>query len=450
MAPAASKPASDDAHRPQVPGRDEIVAAAVEVVAAESLTAVTFDRLAAELGVTPDRVREFFATPEELVVEAFHAAASQDLHEAREAAAAAPTPADAVWALMDFNIDAGGLSAAWLDAWGMSRHVPGMADELGTMNTLWLDFLRELIEAGQDAGQFHVDDTEVAARWMLLITDGLESQKLSRALGLDGLRRTAQAYVNSLGVSVVEQAKLAALGTLTAGVAHEMKNPLNFVVNFTELNLELCDELRDGISDDYREVFADLAINLDLVLRHAKRALAVIETMLKVGRSGTTVEARACRLNQIVEQSTALAEHSWRINHPGVRCTVERTLDHDDPKVFGFEGDLVQVVINLVMNALEAASSDPDADPRVSVVVRHDQLSVYVEVSDTGPGIPPKIMARIFEPFFTTKNARGGTGLGLSICKDIIDNRHGGELTVTSTPGFGAQFCARLPKEIGA
>jgi signal transduction histidine kinase len=257
---------------------------------------------------------------------------------------------------------------------------------------------------------------------------------------------SSQIAERSLRHSLVDQAKLAALGTLTAGVAHETKNPLNFVVNFAELNLELCAELREVIAEDGDELVSDIETNLKLIHRHAQRALAVMATMLQVGRSHAG-GAQPCHLNQIVEQSAGLADHSWRANRRGARCAIHIELENDDPIVRGFEGDLVQVIINLVMNGLESASSVTDRDGEVRITVQHDDEWAFVVVADNGPGIDPETLPHIFDPFFTTKYRSGGTGLGLSISKNIVDDRHHGELKVSSEPGAGARFIVKLPLE---
>ncbi|WAC89217.1 sensor histidine kinase [Mycobacterium sp. Aquia_213] len=256
----------------------------------------------------------------------------------------------------------------------------------------------------------------------------------------------SQLAERELRQSLVEQAKLAAMGTLTAGVAHETKNPLNFVKNFGELNLELCAELREVSNEDGEELVTDIEDNTTKIVHHAQRALDVMATMLQVGRSHAG-DAQPCHLNRIVEQSAGLAEHSWRASHQGARCAIQIGLDDDDPIVRGFEGDLVQVMINLVMNGLEAAGSDPDRVGEVRITVQHDDQWTTVAVTDNGSGVAPDALTRIFEPFFTTKYRMGGTGLGLSISKNIVDNRHNGELSVSNVPGAGARFVVKLPLE---
>lgn len=424
--------------------RDEILARAMELTLAEGLPAVTVERLALDLEVAPEQVRTHFAPDDRLILDAFYAVVTMDLEEARAHTAAAPTPLDAAMALMDFNVDSEA-TAVWMDAWSLSRRVPELATGVREFNNQWLQLIASIIQAGCEIGQFNIDDVDIAAQRMLTLIDGLDSQKMCRAVPKDELKQTARAYVNSMRHSVVEQTKRAALGILTAGAAHEMKNPLNFVLNFTELNLELCTELREEYPEESHETIADVETNLNLVLHHAKRALGVMDTMLQVGRARTNEDASVCRVNQIVEQSVGLAYHSWRAAAGSARCDVDMALDDDDPAVLGFEGDLVQVIINLVMNGLDAASSHDERNGLVRITVRHDEASVVIDVSDNGPGIEPQHLPRVFEPFFTTKQSSGGTGLGLSICKDIIDHRHKGDLSVTSTPGSGAQFHVRLP-----
>lgn len=255
---------------------------------------------------------------------------------------------------------------------------------------------------------------------------------------------SSQQAERSLRQSLVDQAKLAALGTLTAGVAHETKNPLNFVINFSELNLELCAELREEVPEDSHELIEDIEANLRHILRHGQRALGVMATMLEIGRSDNG-DAQPCQINHIVQESSGLAERSWRMKHRDRRCAIDVELDADDPIVHGFEGDLVQVVVNLVSNGIESASSVPDRKAEVRVAVRHDDRSAIVTVVDNGPGIDPEALTHIFEPFFTTKYRQGGTGLGLSICQDIVEKRHRGELTAGNEPGSGARFILKLP-----
>ena len=287
----------------------------------------------------------------------------------------------------------------------------------------------------------------LAERYALPIySDDEFSQTMASFNYLMGSLDSSQGAERALRQSLIEQAKLAALGTLTAGVAHETKNPLNFVVNFTELNLELCTELRGVIGEGGDEVVSDFESNLNLIRHHAQRALAVMATMLEVGRSHSG-DAQPCRLNGIVEQSARLADHAWRASRQDMRCDIQVELDDEDPTVRGFEGDLVRVIINLVTNALEAASSATDRDGQVRIRVRHSDKCAYIAVTDNGPGIDPETLPHVFEPFFTTKYRSGGTGLGLSISKNIVDNRHHGHLDVTSQPGAGAQFVVKLPLE---
>ena len=309
-----------------------------------------------------------------------------------------------------------------------------------------------VLTARLSAARREIADSAGADSWQPLAdqhalpvhSDDEFSQTMASFNYLMGSLDSSQLAERSLRQRLVEQAKLAALGTLTAGVAHETKNPLNFVVNFTELNLELCAELREFVAEDGDESVTDLETNFTKIRHHAQRALAVMATMLEVGRSHTG-DAQPCHLNGIVEQSAGLAEHSWRANRQDARCDIHLELDDHDPVVPGFEGDLVQVIINLVTNGLDAASSVTDRDSQVRITVQHNDVCALVVVTDNGPGIDDETLPHIFEPFFTTKYRSGGTGLGLSISKDIVDNRHHGHLDVISEPGAGARFVVKLP-----
>ncbi len=270
----------------------------------------------------------------------------------------------------------------------------------------------------------------------------------------------AQREQRKLQDQLSTQAKLAALGTLTAGVAHEVKNPLNFVINFAEINQELCVDLRDLLpesetSDEIRQTMADLQDNSVVIAGHARRALEVMASMLQLGRTSPG-EARDCKVNHLVEQSASLAYHGWRAKRPDRFCKVTTELDDSDPVVRGFEADLARVVINLVTNACDAAGSTSSPSGSGSageaqrggiVVLRvdHDDRQVTIRVIDNGDGIAQELATHIFDPFFTTKEGTEGTGLGLSISRDVVE-RHGGSLSHRPGPGgSGTEFRVCLP-----
>jgi signal transduction histidine kinase len=250
------------------------------------------------------------------------------------------------------------------------------------------------------------------------------------------------------------QAKLATLGTLTAGVAHDVKNSLNFVINFAELNGELLDDLRDlfpdgQMTDSARQITEDLEANSRIISDHAKSALQVMASTLRLGRTDPT-GPRDCQVNLLVEQSAKLGYHGWRARHPDRQCEMSLELDKSDPVVHAWETELARLIINLVINACDAAGEQrtvryaphgSDArSGRAIVQVGHDDKTVTVSVRDNGPGIQPELRDRVFDPFFTTKGDADGTGLGLSICRDIAQ-RHGGHISHRPNPaGIGTEF----------
>jgi PAS domain S-box-containing protein len=253
---------------------------------------------------------------------------------------------------------------------------------------------------------------------------------------------------------LVRQQQLALLGTLTAGIAHEVKNPLNFVINFAEANRELVEEL-DGTSEsgadpnEFEGILADLRFNADAIARHGRRALDIMMAMLALSRDQAAA-AEPVDLNGLVEQYSSLAFHGIRAREVDVPAPLTIHLDPDLPKVPVVEADLGRVVLNLVTNACEAvaaAAHDGRAvEPMITVSTARLRLdgNVEIRVRDTGMGIAAEHRDRIFEPFFTTKPAGEGTGLGLAISRDIV-LQHGGSIAVHSEPGLFTEFVVTLP-----
>jgi PAS domain S-box-containing protein len=249
-----------------------------------------------------------------------------------------------------------------------------------------------------------------------------------------------------------KQQQLATLGTLTAGIAHEIKNPLNFVINFSQASAELTQSLAELIAEpnadpaEIRELTNELRRNAETIERQGQRALEIITGTLSLSRTKAPPRAPA-DLGELVEQYAQLAYHGLRGRGAGVPTPVEFELDPELPRVAVVEPELGRVVLNLVGNACEAiAASDRigGADPAVTVSTRRADPWAEIRVRDTGPGIPPQVRERVFEPFFTTKDD-DGTGLGLAISRDIV-LRHDGEIELRSEPGE-TEFVVRLPLE---
>jgi GAF domain-containing protein len=259
---------------------------------------------------------------------------------------------------------------------------------------------------------------------------------------------------------LVQTEKLASLGQLTAGIAHEIKNPLNFVNNFSAVSVELIDELREALGgvhldDKQRREISEIADmlqgNLDKVVQHGQRADAIVKNMLLHSRQGSG-EHRPVDINALVEESLNLAYHGARAEKQGFNITLERSFDPAAGEVDLFPQEITRVLLNLISNGFYAATKrNADAkgggyEPILSATTKSLGDSVEISIRDNGTGIPPEVKDKMFNPFFTTKPAGEGTGLGLSISHDIIVKQHGGSIEVDTQPGEFTEFRIVLPR----
>ncbi len=257
---------------------------------------------------------------------------------------------------------------------------------------------------------------------------------------------------------IVMREKLAALGELTAGVAHEIKNPLNFVKNFSEVSSELLEEVEEimkesedgSLDDDQREeigeIFEDLSGNLKLIQNHGERANRIVTDMLKMGRGAAGREV--ADINRLVDEHIALAYHSARATDPNFNLTIEKDFDPDLGTLEVVSQDVGRVFLNLVSNACYATderrrSADESYEPTLTVTTRKMDDGVEVRVRDNGNGIPRDVVDKIFNPFFTTKPTDQGTGLGLALSADIV-REHGGMIRVDTEPGEYTEMIVEL------
>ncbi|MGU3665761.1 ATP-binding protein [Methylobacterium sp. A49B] len=258
---------------------------------------------------------------------------------------------------------------------------------------------------------------------------------------------------------LVQSEKLASLGQLTAGIAHEIKNPLNFVNNFASLSSELVDELQDvlkptaldpGTREEVDELAGLLKSNLDKVVQHGKRADSIVKNMLLHSRTGSG-EHRPVEINALVEESLNLAYHGARAAKPGFNVTLVRDYDPAAGIADIYPQEVTRVLLNLMSNGFYAtekrvAGAEPGYAPTLSVATLDRGDSVEIRVRDNGTGIPEGVKARMFDPFFTTKPAGEGTGLGLSLSHDILVKQHGGTIDVTTEPNAFTEFTMTLPR----
>jgi len=252
---------------------------------------------------------------------------------------------------------------------------------------------------------------------------------------------------------LVQQEKLASLGALTAGIAHEIKNPLNFVNNFSELSTELVDEFIETKDETERqEIGADLKINLQKINEHGKRADSIVKNMLQHSRSGSG-EKQLTDINQLCEEYFNLAFHGKRATDAGFNCEMVKSLDNTLPQINCVVQDISRVILNLINNSFDAVrereleGKTPNYKPSVTLKTQQVNNTISISIRDNGKGIPQHIQEKIFEPFFTTKPAGQGTGLGLSLSYDIV-KAHGGELKIKSELNDFTEFSVILPLQI--
>ena len=297
----------------------------------------------------------------------------------------------------------------------------GARDEVGRLTE---DFNRM-------TGALRTAETELR-RYADELEDRVQARTAELAASLDELK-AAQARL-------VQQEKLASLGQLTAGIAHEIKNPLNFVTNFADLTAELVQELEDEDDPDEQEaILSDLRSNVERIGEHGRRADAIVKGMMAHARGGGGTP-ETIDLDALVSEYAALALHGLRARVPGTAVALVQDLGGVG-LVRAVPGDLGRVLVNLLDNAFDAVGDGGEV--RVSTLRREGQAEV--RVADQGVGMPEDVRARVFEPFFTTKPTGQGTGLGLSLAYDIVTQGHGGTLAVESAEGQGSTFAITLP-----
>jgi signal transduction histidine kinase len=261
---------------------------------------------------------------------------------------------------------------------------------------------------------------------------------------------------------LVQQEKLASLGQLTAGIAHEIKNPLNFVNNFAALSKELAAEVRDELLADPErpagavvealgEALDDLVLNTEKIAEHGQRADGIVRSMLAHSRARPG-ERRPADLNKLLDEYVSLAYHGMRARHH-VDVEIERHFDARLEPLPVVPEELGRVFLNLLGNAFDALRARAETAgegyvSRLRVTTRRTDTGAAIYISDNGPGMPPEVLARVFEPFFTTKPSGEGTGLGLSLAYEIVTAGHQGTLDVRSREGEGTLFAITLPERL--
>ena len=294
-------------------------------------------------------------------------------------------------------------------------------------------------------------DQAVIAIGNVRLFEEVQERTKELSLSLDNLR-TAQDRL-------IQTEKLASLGQLTAGIAHEIKNPLNFVNNFSTLSKELVDELGDALKpvvldekkrEELDELTQMLKGNLEKVVQHGQRANSIVKNMLLHSREGSG-ERRLVDLNAIVEDSLNLAYHGARAEKQEFNIKLERSFDPAAGRVDLFPQEITRVLLNLISNGVYAAMKRKAEaldgfEPTLVAATRNLDNNVEIRIRDNGGGIPPEVKEKIFNPFFTTKPPGEGTGLGLSLSYDIIVKQHSGSIEVDTLPGEFTEFRVILPR----
>ena len=305
--------------------------------------------------------------------------------------------------------------------------------------------------------EFKLDRTEKVKRTTaILLEETIEELEQKRK----AIEESNTALTKSLlelkaaQAQLIQSEKMASLGELTAGIAHEIQNPLNFVNNFSEVNIELSDEILEaaekGDLEEIRHLAADIRSNQEKIREHGKRADGIVKGMLQHSRTSSG-EKELTDINSLADEYLRLAYHGIRAKDILFNAKLVTDFDENLGKVNIIPQDIGRVILNLITNAFYAVAekkklSGGDYEPVVTISTQKSRGKIFIKVADNGNGMPQKVLDKIFQPFFTTKPTGQGTGLGLSLSYDIV-KAHGGEIKVQTKEGVGSEFIIQLSEQ---
>jgi len=343
----------------------------------------------------------------------------------------------------------------------MNQHLQNIATIIQQAESLTEEQKTAVLKSIKDADKeleitaFKLDRTEKVKRTTaILLEETIQELELKRK-AVEETNAALQKSLEELKAAqaqLIQSEKMASLGELTAGIAHEIQNPLNFVNNFSDVSRELLDEMNlelvKGNIDEAKEIANDVIQNLEKILHHGKRADGIVKGMLQHSRTSSG-QKELTDINALADEYLRLAYHGLRAKDKTFNAATKTDYDETIGLIKVIPQDIGRVVLNLITNAFYAATEkkkqqSENYEPIVSVCTKKVSGKVLISVKDNGNGIPQKILDKIFQPFFTTKPTGQGTGLGLSLSYDIV-KAHGGELKVETKEGEGSEFIINLP-----
>lgn len=343
----------------------------------------------------------------------------------------------------------------------MNQHLQHILGFIEDANHLSEEVKNSLIKALKDSdraltiSEFKLERTEKVKRTTAILLEETIEELEQKRKAIEDSNDALQKSLNELKAAqsqLIQSEKMASLGELTAGIAHEIQNPLNFVNNFSEVSKELLEEMleeiQNGDMEEVNDIAQDVIQNLEKINHHGNRADGIVKGMLQHSRSSSGTK-ELTDINVLVDEYLRLAFHGLRAKDKSFNAALESNFDDSIKHINITPQDIGRVVLNLITNAFYACNEKRKMqiegyEPKVTVETKKVKGQIKIHVSDNGNGIPKKALDKIFQPFFTTKPTGQGTGLGLSLSYDII-KAHDGDIKVNTQENKGTEFIITLP-----